>query len=77
MPVDVDLVVVGTAYHVPRADRLDVLADHVIAVDMTGVIVDVAPIGDQRADDLVSSARRLVRLEESERLLPGLIDTHI
>jgi guanine deaminase len=77
MSVDVDLVVVGTAYHAPRADRLDVLADHVIAVDMTGVIVDVAPIGDQRADDLVSSARRLVRLEESERLLPGLIDTHI
>ena len=77
MPVDVDLAVVGTAYHVPRADRLDVLADHVIAVDMTGVIVDVAPIGDQRADDVVLSARRLVRLEESERLLPGLIDTHI
>ena len=77
MSVDVDLVVVGTAYHVPRADRLDVLADHVIAVDTTGVIVDVMPKDDQRADDLVSSARRLVRLEESERLLPGLIDTHI
>ncbi|MEY2995194.1 MAG: guanine deaminase [Actinomycetota bacterium] len=77
MPVDVDLAVVGTAYHAPRVDQLDVLADYVIAVDMTGVIVDVAPIGDQRADDLVSSARRLVRLEESERLLPGLIDTHI
>lgn len=73
----VDLVVVGTAYHAPRADRLDVLADHVIAVDATGVIVDVMSKDDQRADDLILSARRVVRLEESERLLPGLIDTHI
>lgn len=73
----VDLVVVGTAYHAPRADRLDVLADHVVAVDATGVIVDVIPKDDQRADDLILSARRVVRLGESERLLPGLIDTHI
>lgn len=73
----VDLAVVGTAYHAPRADRLDVLADHVIAVDKTGAIVGVMPIDDQRADDLVSSARQIVRLGDSERLLPGLIDTHI
>ncbi len=73
----VDLAVVGTAYQAARADRLDVLADHVIAVDATGVIVDVMPIDDQRADDLVSSARHVVRLGDSERLLPGLIDTHI
>lgn len=72
-----DLVVVGTAYQTPTTDRLDVLQDHVIAVDAHGVIVDVVPLSEDRGPVVVSSAARVVRLGTSERLLPGLIDTHI
>ena len=77
MSESVELVVVGTAYHAPTPDRLEVLDDRVIAVDESGVIVAVMSTGDPRVATLTDSARRVVRLSSSERLLPGLIDTHI
>ena len=69
--------VVGTAYHTPSRDRLEVVDDHVIAVDDDGVITEVVPSHEERAGRVIGSARRVVRLSGSERLLPGLIDTHI
>jgi len=77
MGPEVDLVVVGTAYHAPRSDRLDVLVDCAIGVDASGVISDVVPVVDARGQELLRSATRVNRLGPSERLLPGLIDTHI
>ena len=77
MGTEVDLVVVGTAYHAPRSDRLDVLIDVAIGVDASGVISDVVPVADARGQELLRSAKRVKRLGPSERLLPGLIDTHI
>ncbi len=77
MSDDVDLAVVGTGYHTPRVDRLDVLSDQVIAVNTAGVIVDVVPENGGRAREILATARHVVRLAGSERLLPGLIDTHI
>lgn len=72
-----DLVIVGTAYHTPSRDRLDVLDDHVIVVDINGLIIDVMPSHDERATRVIGSAHRVVRLSGNERLLPGLIDTHV
>lgn len=72
-----DLVVLGTAYHAPTPFRLEVLESCVIAVDASGVILDVVASGSERATSLVSTARRVERLSPDERLLPGLIDTHI
>lgn len=77
MDGSVDLVVVGTAYHAPTPHRLEVLHDVVIAVDSTGSIVEVSTGTTPGVDELVRSARRVVRLGDSERLLPGLVDTHI
>jgi guanine deaminase len=74
---DLDLVVIGTAYHTPTPDRLEVLENHLVAIDASGVIVDVTPARTEQAAALATSARRVVHLSSSERLLPGLIDTHV
>lgn len=72
-----DLVVIGTAFHAPTSEILEILEDHVIAIDANGTIGDVVSVRDARASELIASARRVVRLGASERLLPGLVDTHI
>ena len=77
MNLAAETVVVGTAFHAPTSNRLEILEDHLIAIDADGTIVDVVPVRDARATELIASARRVVRLSASERLLPGLIDTHI
>ena len=74
---DLDLVVIGTAYHTPTPDRLEILENHLVAIDASGVIVGVGPADTEQAAALVASARRVVHLSSSERLLPGLIDTHV
>lgn len=77
MSKPIELAVVGTSYHAPTPHRLEVLDDRVIAVDSSGFIVEVVCASEPRADELIGSAGRVVRLGASERLLPGLIDTHI
>lgn len=72
-----DLVVIGTAFQAPTPDRLDVLADHLIAVDASGTIVEVVANTDPRAESLIAGAKRVTRLGSTQRLLPGLIDTHV
>lgn len=71
------LAVVGTAYHTPTPDRLEVLAEVVIAVDDAGSIVGVHAAGSPEADAAVRDASTVQRLSPSQRLLPGLVDLHI
>lgn len=73
---DIALAVVGTAYHAPTRHRLEVL-DGVIAVGAEGDIVGVEPAGSPGAHAAVAAAARVVRLEPTQRLLPGFVDLHI
>ena len=74
---DIALAVVGTAYHTPTPELLEVLADVVIAVDALGTIVAVVPQGSPDADGLLARATDVRHLTGSQRLLPGLVDLHI
>ena len=79
------LAVVGTVYHTPTIDRLEVLADVVIGVVIgggagvgaAGVITAVHPATSPEGVALISSAVRVHHLAPTERLLPGLVDLHI
>lgn len=71
------LVIVGTAYHAPSPERLEVLSDVAIAVDDSGRIVAVEPAASVEGTRLVETARVVKRLGAEARLLPGLIDAHI
>ena len=70
--------IIGTFFHAPTRDRLEVLENVLIRVDETGTITDIHPAGD--------SMRTLVEAELGDRLhrlpdgfygLPGLVDLHI
>ena len=71
------LAVVGTAYHTPTRDHLQVLGDVTIVVDQGGVISDVHDSASLAASDAIRQAHQVVRLTADQRLLPGLIDLHI
>jgi guanine deaminase len=71
------LVVVGTAYHVPRHDTLDVLQDVAIVVDGDGVIAAIHPAESPMAASVIAKAARVERLPASSRLLPGMVDLHV
>ena len=71
------LVIVGTAYHTPSTDRLEVLYNVAIGVDDAGRIVSVVDALSDEGRRLIEAARSVRRLGSSERLLPGLVDTHI
>ena len=77
MPEAFPFVVVGTAYHAPTADRLEVLADVAIGVDAAGTITAVHAAASANGVALVAAAPRVHRLASGERLLPGLVDLHI
>ena len=70
-------VVVGTAYHAPTARELETLSDVAVVVADDGVISAVLPASSDEAQRAMASAGSTVRLGAHERLLPGLIDTHI
>ena len=71
------LVVVGTAYHAPTPEALEVLADVAIVIEADGTIVGVHPVASTEAASAVAKALQVVRLAPSQRLLPGLVDLHI
>lgn len=75
-PSDIALAVVGTAYHAPTRDRLEVI-DGVVAVAADGGILGVEPAGTPDADAALAAAADVVRLAPSQRLLPGFVDLHI
>jgi len=77
MMSDIELAVTGRMFHAPTPDRLETI-DGVVTVDTDGVIVDVVhDATSPTAIALVSQARKRWRLLPRERLLPGLVDTHI
>lgn len=67
----------GTVYQAPTALELEVRRDVVVAVGDDGVITGVLPVDSPEADRAVAEAGSVVRLGAHQRLLPGLIDTHI
>jgi guanine deaminase len=71
------LVVRGTVYQAPTPHSLEVLEDVVVAVNALGVIRAVHAADSADGRDAISGALHLVELSSSQRLLPGLIDTHI
>ena len=70
-------VVVGTAYHTPTPDALEILPNVVIAVGSDGRIKAIHDADTKPAAELIASSDVVVRLGTNERLMPGLIDTHI
>lgn len=71
------LVVVGTVLQTPTPTALQVLRDVAVVVGDDGVITAVQPVGSIEAAAATAAARRVERLATGERLLPGLIDTHL
>ncbi len=71
------LAVVGTAYHTPTPDRLEVLDDVVFAVTAEGTIEGVHAVGSPAAEQTMAGAADVHRLTSTQRLIPGLVDLHI
>ena len=70
--------IVGTFFHAPTADQLDVLEDVLILVDATGTITDVLAADDvDRADAEARLGKHLFRLPEGHFGLPGMVDLHV
>jgi guanine deaminase len=74
---ETDFIVVGTVYQAPTPDALQVLSDVAVVVNSSGVISDIFPSASQEAAESIRRAKTVVRLGASERLMPGLIDTHV
>ena len=71
------LAVVGTILQTPTADQLEVLTNVVVSVRADGVILGVHPAGSAPGAAAVATATNIRVLRAGERLLPGLIDTHL
>ena len=71
------LVVVCTVFQTPTPDQLEVLRDVVIAVRGDGVIIGIQSTASPEAAECLATADVVRRLLPTERLLPGLIDTHL
>ena len=72
-----ELVVIGTVHHVPTPAALEVLANVAVVVNGNGLITAVLPADSPDAAEAARRATTVVRLGQHERLLPGLIDTHV
>jgi guanine deaminase len=69
---------VGDFFHAPTRDRLEVLADTLIAVDGTGAISTVlGPDAAGRAAMEAELGDRIVRMPEGSYGLPGMVDLHV
>jgi guanine deaminase len=66
----------GTAFHAPAHDRLEVLADSLIVVDATGAITAIHPAGSPEVERF-RTAGQLTELKPDQYLLPGLVDLHV
>jgi guanine deaminase len=66
----------GTAFHAPAHDRLEVLAGRLIVVDDGGTITAVHPAGSPEIARF-RAAGELTELKPGQYLLPGLVDLHV
>jgi guanine deaminase len=71
------LVVVGTVCQTPTADRLQVLTDVVVSVDVAGLILRIDPATSVAGRTAIATATTVRTLSANQRLLPGLIDAHV
>ena len=71
------LVVVGTIFQTPSIDRLEVLSEVAVSVDVDGLIGAISLSTSTEGKAAIAGATNLHRLRSTERLLPGLIDTHV
>lgn len=70
--------IIGTFFHAPTRDRLEVLENVLIRVDEAGVILDIHPAGDSMRTLVEAElGDRLFRLPDGHYGLPGLVDLHI
>lgn len=70
--------IIGTFFHAPTRNRLEVLENVLIRVDDTGTITDIHPAGDSMRTLVEAElGERLHRLPEGHYGLPGLVDLHI
>jgi guanine deaminase len=76
-PVGVHLVVVGTTFQTPTVDQLEVLSEVAVSVNADGLIVAISSATSDEGKATIEAATNLRRLRSTERLLPGLIDTHV
>jgi guanine deaminase len=75
-----DRAFLGTALHAPVRGELDVLRDVVIVVGTDGAIKAIHTQGSRDGVDIATrhaAAGTLVRFEQGQYLLPGLVDLHV
>jgi len=70
--------ILGTFFHAPTPDALEVLSDVLIEVDAAGAIVDVLhPTNPAYVATIARLGDDLIRLPEGHYGLPGLVDLHV
>jgi guanine deaminase len=70
--------IIGTFFHAPTREKLEVLENVLIRVDEHGVITDIHPAGDSMRTLVEAElGDRLHRLADGQYGLPGLVDLHI
>lgn len=70
--------ILGTFFHAPTRDALEVLQDTLIVVGDDGVIADVVEAHDARRADLMAAiGNDLVRLPPGMYAMPGFVDLHV
>ena len=62
--------IIGTFFHAPTPDAVEVLEDVLIRIDETGVFTDIIPPGSRDESDAL-------RLPHGTYGLPGMVDLHI
>jgi len=70
--------IIGTFFHAPTCEKLEVLENVLIRVDDAGTITDIHPAGDSMRTLVEAElGDRLYRLPDGHYGLPGLVDLHI
>ena len=72
-----DKAVIGTFFHAPTPDRLEVLEDVMIVIDPAGSIKAIIASDDPARSTLEAEATQLVRLPSGTYGLPGMVDLHV
>jgi guanine deaminase len=76
-PTSQDKAVIGTFFHAPTPDRLEVLEDVMILINPAGSIKAIIASDDPARQALEAEAAQLVRLPSGTYGLPGMVDLHV
>jgi len=69
--------VIGTFFHAPTPDGLEVLADVMIVIDDTGAITAVIGPQDPDRPTMEAAMAEVTRLPQGTYGLPGMVDLHV